>query len=334
MKLPEANFHPPFNITRASHIRLTCKDIERSVAFYEGVIGLIVSERTPTQVFMRGVEEAAHHSLVLEAAPETPACRRIGMRVLLDDDLDAAFEHFSRAGLPCRWLDAEYQGRTLAFDDICGLPIELCATMDVKERLFATGAQLGGAPARRLDHFQVYVPDVGTAIDFYYPLGFRASEFIEAQDRPVAAFLYRKGNTHDFVLFQGPGPQLHHFAFTIPEPGAIWRACDAAGYLGFGDAIDRGPGRHGFEGALYVYLQDPDGHRVELFDGHYQTIDSELVPRVWQASHGRQPWGLPAQESWFRDLSPFEGVSLRQPVASGGSPYTLERYLRDRAAAR
>lgn len=328
MKLPKTVFRPPFNITRASHVRLHCRDLQRSLDFYEGVIGLVVSDRNAKTAYLRGVEEAAHHSVVLEQAA-APTCEALGMRVLLDDDLDLAFEYFNRMNVRCRWIEADFQGKTLRVEDNCGLPIELCATMELRDRLFATGKNLGGAPARRLDHFQVYVPDVSASLDFYYPLGFRASEFIEAQDRPVAAFLYRKGNTHDFVLFQGPGPQLHHVAFTIPDSTAILRACDLAGAAGFGDSVDRGPGRHGFEGAFFVYFLDPDGHRVELFDGHYQTIDSELAPRVWQVTQGRQPWGFPAQESWFTHVSSFEGVSSREPVAPS-APYTLERYLADR----
>jgi catechol 2,3-dioxygenase len=330
MRLPSPIFRPPFNITRASHVVLTCQDLERSLAFYEGVAGLIVSDRSGGRAFLRGVEEAAHHSVVLEQATDQPSCRRIGFRVLLDEDLDAAFEYLTLLGRPCVWAEVEHQGRTLVFNDVCGVPIELCATMDTRERLFAKGQALQGAPARRLDHFQVYVPDVGAGIDFYNPLGFRASELIEADDQPIAAFLYRKGNTHDLVLFQGPGPQLHHFAFTVPDSVALLRCCDLAGSLGFGDHIERGPGRHGFEGAFFIYLLDPDGYRIELFDGNYQTIDSELEPRVWQASAGRQPWGFPAQESWFRNASRFEGAELHEPK-SMNSPYTLERYLADRA---
>ena len=40
--------------------------------------------------------------------------------------------------------------------------------------------------------------------------------------------------------------------------------------MGFAENIEYGPGRHGPGHALFVYMRDPDGHRIELFNTHYQ----------------------------------------------------------------
>ena len=45
--LPPTNFSPPFNITRASHLVLTARDLAKSRDFYTEVIGLKVSGRDP-----------------------------------------------------------------------------------------------------------------------------------------------------------------------------------------------------------------------------------------------------------------------------------------------
>ena len=112
--------------------------------------------------------------------------------------------------------------------------------------------------------------------------GFRLSEYIMPKSEELAGvFLQRKGNPHDIVFFKGPGPRLHHVAFTTPESISILRACDVAGTLGFGTGVERGPGRHGPGHALYVYFRDPDGHRVELFNTHYQMLDIETEPVRW-----------------------------------------------------
>jgi catechol 2,3-dioxygenase len=42
--LPVANPHPPFNITRASHVVLTARDLEASRAFYADVLGFVATE--------------------------------------------------------------------------------------------------------------------------------------------------------------------------------------------------------------------------------------------------------------------------------------------------
>ena len=46
MSLPPTNFKPPFNITRASHLVLTSRDLAKARDFYTEVIGLKVSDET------------------------------------------------------------------------------------------------------------------------------------------------------------------------------------------------------------------------------------------------------------------------------------------------
>ena len=86
------------------------------------------------------------------------------------------------------------------------------------------------------------------------------------------------------MFFNGAGPRLHHFAFLAPEVHHLLHACDLAGELGFGACVERGPGRHGPGHAMYVYMRDPDGHRVELFNTHYQIMDIENEPIAWDPS--------------------------------------------------
>ena len=45
-----------------------------------------------------------------------------------------------------------------------------------------------------------------------------------------------------------------------------------------GGLIERGPGRHGVSNAFFVYLRDPDGHRIELYACDYYTGDPDLKP--------------------------------------------------------
>ena len=130
-------------------------------------------------------------------------------------------------------------------------------------------------------------------------------------------FLQRKGNPHDIVFFNGAGPRLHHFAFLAPEVHHLLHACDVAGQLGFGSGVERGPGRHGPGHAMFVYFRDPDGHRCELFNTHYQVMDIENEPVAWDpADHTVSfPWGLPAQRSWFEQATPFANTPVREPQA-------------------
>ena len=107
MSLPQTNFRPPFNITRASHLVLTSRDLAKVRDFYTEVVGLKVSDETATTIHLRGVEERAHHSLTLKRTKEEPACERVGFRVFEEEDLEKAKAHFDatacrRSSSTCR----------------------------------------------------------------------------------------------------------------------------------------------------------------------------------------------------------------------------------------
>ena len=180
MDLPQTNFQPPFNITRASHLVLTSRDLAKARDFYTEVIGLKVSDETATTIHLRGVEERAHHSLVLKATKDEASCERVGLRVYTEDDLDKANAHFDSQGLLAKFVNVPFQGRTLHVSDVAGIPLEFCARMTALPRVHTRTHEHKGAGALRLDHHQVLVPDVTQAARFYASLGFRASDYYTA----------------------------------------------------------------------------------------------------------------------------------------------------------
>src|ERR1700704_4112833 len=115
--IPNTNFNPPFNITRASHLVFTVRDLGKSREFYTQVMGLIVSDEDANTLWLRGVEERAHHSLTLKKTTGQPQCECVGFRVFMDDDLDKAKAHFARTGSQAEFVEAPHQGRTLHFSD-------------------------------------------------------------------------------------------------------------------------------------------------------------------------------------------------------------------------
>src|SRR5688572_28706406 len=113
MQIPEKNLDTPFNITRSSHVVLTVHDLEASRLFYTEVVGLMVTEQVGDTVYLRGVEEACHHSLVLKQSNDMPRCERIGMRVLREKDLEPLKAFFESKGLKTAWADVPHQGKSL-----------------------------------------------------------------------------------------------------------------------------------------------------------------------------------------------------------------------------
>ena len=317
MRLPATNFSPPFNVTRASHLVLTARDLAASRTFYTEVLGLIVSDEDQDTIWLRGVEERCHHSLTLKRTNGTPVCERVGFRVFLDDDLEKAKVHFDHLGQPATWADVPYQGRTLHVSDAAGTPLELCARMETRPRLHTQLDRHRGGRALRMDHYQVLVPDVLTSAKFYTDLGFRISDYIciDATNQVMGTFLYRKNNPWDMVLLQRPGPRFHHFGYVVESMHDMIRALDVAGSIGFAQSVEHGPGKHGHGHSYYTYLCDPDGHRCELLLPAIQLIDIDEEPQRCAITIGKNSnqWGMPAPQSWFERATAFPGVDAVPP---------------------
>ena len=71
------------------------------------------------------------------------------------------------------------------------------------------------------------------------------------------------------------------------------------------EVIERGPGRHGVSNAFFVYLRDPDGHRIELYSCDYYTGDPDHEPLRWSVNDPRcrSFWGARAPDSWYEESS-------------------------------
>ena len=121
MNVPVTVYYPPFHITRVSHTVLGVRDLKASKDFYAQVWPRR-DGGTRGRLYLRGVEEVCHHSLVLRRTEGEARCERIGLRVLTEDELDKASVHFHRLGLQPAWTDAHGQGRTLQVRDRFGVP--------------------------------------------------------------------------------------------------------------------------------------------------------------------------------------------------------------------
>jgi 3,4-dihydroxyphenylacetate 2,3-dioxygenase len=294
-----------FDIQRAAYGELVVTDLDASAHFYVDLLGLVVSARTEDALYLRGWEERLHHSLVLRAGP-LPAAARLAFRVASNDDLALLQDHFERLGCATRLVDGDLvgMGRALRTLDPFGFPLEFFHEM----RQFPTQLQRfdiqRGAPIMRLDHFNLHSPRVEEGFAFWQGLGFRCSEYIatdEEDERLTGAWLLRKPSVHDLAFTAGRGPRLHHLGLALAEPMGVIRACDQLAAAGHARAIERGPGRHGVSNAFFVYLRDPDGHRIELYACDYYTGDPDHAPIRWSVSDPscRSFWGTRAPDSWY-----------------------------------
>src|SRR4051812_31097416 len=180
MPLRDLVFNPPFNIVRASHVELGVADIGRSRAFYVDCLGYIVSDEDKDALYLRGVEERNHHSVVLRRTNDIAALA-IGFKVGSEEDLDKAAGWFTARKMPVSWPKLPFQGRTLRAVDPVGMPIDLYFTMDRLPSMLQKYATYKGARIQRIDHINCFTPDVQASYEFYNELGFRLTETTETE---------------------------------------------------------------------------------------------------------------------------------------------------------
>lgn len=313
------------NIIRCARAILHVTDLEASRHFYVDALGFIETESDNRHIYLRGLEEHTHHSLVLKKADES-CVEVLGYKVSSSDDLKTLSEMFEQKGFATKWLEKGEQhaiGETLRVQDVNGMPLEFFAEIEPAERMLQRYDMYRGARMQRIDHFNCLVSDVEKGYDFYQnELGFACSEYTDTESGNIwAAWLHRKQTVHDLALMNGIGPRLHHIGFSLPDPLAIIHACDVLAASGYGESIERGPGRHGLSNAFFLYLRDPDGHRIELYNGDYLTSDPDFKPVRWDINDPMRQtfWGHAAPDCWFNEASPvldvLTGKKIEQKAA-------------------
>lgn len=309
-------------IIRAARVVLHVTDLQASRRFYVDALGFIETEQMGDCIYLRGLEEHTHHSLVLKEAAG-PVVEAISYKVATDVKLKALSEVFVENGFSVRWLEKGTQhalGTSFRVQDPAGLPLEFFVEMDDVERLLQRYDLYRGSRMQRIDHFNCLVTDVGKISQFYEKeLGFSCSEYTDTEDGDTwAIWLHRKHTVHDVAFMNGKGPRLHHIGFTLPDPLALIHACDVLASLGYGDSIERGPGRHGLSNAFFLYIRDPDGHRVELYNGDYLTSDADFKPIRWDINDPMRQtfWGHAAPDCWFHEASEVLDVHTGQTIAT------------------
>ncbi len=305
--IPTPTATPP-DILRCAYMDIVVTDLAKSREFYVDILGLVVTEESDTEIYLRSFEEFIHHNLVLRQGP-IAAVAAMAFRVRSPEDVDLAEAYYRELGCRTERRTEGFVkgiGDSVRVEDPLGFPYEFFYATTHVERLAWRYDLQGPGALVRLDHFNQVTPDVGRGRKYLEDLGFRVTEDIQDSDGVTyAAWMRRKDTVHDTALTGGNGPRMHHIAFSTQEKHNIIYICDKLGALRKSDLIERGPGRHGVSNAFYLYLRDPDGHRVEIYTQDYYTGDPDNPVITWDVhdNQRRDWWGNPVVPSWYTDAS-------------------------------
>ncbi|WP_194897236.1 3,4-dihydroxyphenylacetate 2,3-dioxygenase [Catenulispora pinisilvae] len=301
---------PPPDVVRSAYAQLAVTDLDAARWFWVEMLGFHVQCQTGESLYLRGTDELTHHSLVLRHG-DIAALDHIAYRVRTPQDVDRAEIYFRALGCQARRIPGGRGthgiGDAVRVVDPLGFPVEFFSEIEHAERLIQRYDLRRGAEIARLDHFNICTPDIPAAYSYYRGLGFGCSETIEGDEHELyAAWMYRKQTVHDVAFTGGAGPRLHHLGLATHESHQVLRTADLFGAVHAEHHIERGPGRHGVSNAFYVYLRDPDGHRVEIYTSDYYTGDPDHETYRWNIHDDRRRdfWGNAVIESWYKDASP------------------------------
>ncbi|MGB0635282.1 MAG: 3,4-dihydroxyphenylacetate 2,3-dioxygenase [Paracoccaceae bacterium] len=317
MPVPNPNLYPDFNIVRLSHLEIGVSNLTESKYFYTEILGLQITHETTEEVFLRAMEERGHHCLILKTSKNTDI-NFLAFKVFSELDLEKAKAWFEDKGLPTEWVDRPFQGKTLRTQDIHGIPLEFYFKMERLPSIHQKYKLYKGVKPLRIDHFNCFSSNVDESVSFWNEMGFRVTEYTEddSSKNVWAAWLHRKGGVHDMAFTNGLGPRLHHTAFWVPTPLNIIDLCDIMASSGYVKNLERGPGRHGISNAFFLYILDPDGHRIEIYCSDYQTVDPDHEPIKWDLKDPQRQtlWGAPAPRSWFEKGSNFMNLKPKKSL--------------------
>jgi catechol 2,3-dioxygenase-like lactoylglutathione lyase family enzyme len=271
-----------FGVTQMGYATFETTDLERSVAYYTGVLGLAQIDRDEISAYVACPADFC--SVVLTKGSQN-ALARLALQLGPAADLNAIASYLSHKGASVSRRSDAAPGisHVLSISDPSGLDIDLIATRIVTNTRHRT---LGIVP-RKLGHTALFTSEIQKTVKFYTEmLGFRVSDWIGD------FFVFMRCNTdhHTVNFLSGAGPGLHHIAFELNDWNHVKQACDLLAEHGL--QLIWGPGRHGPGHNIYTYHVNPDGFTVELFTELDQMSSEEngyFDPRPWHHDRPQRP---------------------------------------------
>ncbi|MGQ0550903.1 MAG: catechol 2,3-dioxygenase [Armatimonadota bacterium] len=312
---------PP--VAQLAHVEILTPRVEESLWFFRDVLGLEESARDGRSVYLRAYEDFYHHTLRLTEAAG-PGLGHVAWRAGSEAALRVLAGRLEAAGLGRGWSAGDLgHGAAYQFETPEGHPMEVLWEIDYyqappeKRSLLRNRPQkrpLRGIPVRRLDHVNLMARNVAATREFLQEfLGFRLREQkVGEGGAEVGAWLSVSPLVHEIAVMRdatGASGRFHHLAYWYGSPQHLIDAADIC--ADYGIPIEAGPGKHGTTQAMFLYVFEPGGTRVELFgDTGYLIFDPAWKTIVWDV----------ANESDLEKSSIWFGSKLPETFYTYGTP--------------
>ncbi|MAN76746.1 VOC family protein [Pelagibacterium flavum] len=135
----------------------------------------------------------------------------------------------------------------------------------------------------RITHIAIKVTDIEATLAFYVGrLGFQEMFRLDREGRLWIVYL-SVSDTQYLEIFPGgegvgvPGPErtgYNHLCLEVPDIGVAARELEAAGVELSKPVVE------GADGNRQAWIEDPDGHRIELMEMSPNSMQAEAIARL------------------------------------------------------
>lgn len=278
-----------------AHVALGAEQhVERTVHFYEELLGLTEVARHDSTVFLSSGRSSSYD---LAIGPGPAGMDHFAFEVAGAEALEELRAALASAGVDVADVGLEHDHGIAAGCSVVlpsGHRMEL--VVPSQPHVFRGTPTVDARNARgagpvALEHLTIDCPDVETVGRFLIDrLGFRATEVSAPPSGGwFLAFMRTRDLHHDLGLFSNwafDGPGFNHVGFTVAGAGELVRAADAAYRLGY--ALHYPIGRHLVGDNVFAYLLDPAGNRVEI--GTPLTGVEIAAPTRWFDASADSEW--------------------------------------------
>lgn len=288
----------PLDTAQLVSVALYSPKPDETVQFFYEMLGMEISHREGQSVYMRAYEDFYQYSLKITERDQ-PGVEEITWRAKSSEALDRIANGLKDSGTGIGWTEKDYaHGAAYKFTTPDGHNMKMLWDLDYyvapdelrsKLRNRPSKRPLRGVPVRRIDHINLMVSDVATHRDFLVDnLGFKVREQMLGQHKEMlGAWLSVSQLTHEIALMHdgvGEGNRLHHLAYWYGIPQHLMDIADI--FTERDITIEAGPAKHGISQALFLYVFEPGGNRIELYgDSGYLILDPNWQTVTWDQAN-------------------------------------------------
>jgi catechol 2,3-dioxygenase len=302
----------PGDIAHIGHAELLTPDLDASLRFLTGVLGMAEVAREGQSVHLRGYGDYQRCTLKLTAS-EQAGLGHLGLRARGPAALERLVSRLEASGAGAGWQDGDighgpsYRAHTPgghAFEVYFETERYDAAAEDrspARNQFARRGGP--GVGVKRLDHTNLMSADVAADRVFAEKvLGYRTLDIsIDDAGRETGAWTSTTIAPLELVFVADHSTRtgrLHHLAFWVDTREEVLRAADI--FVDHGVEIELAPARHTIGSGFFLYGFEPGGNRIEVTTGTDLVYDPDAPVRVWTAAERAAGigWGTAFPESW------------------------------------